>query len=186
MRKSITDWAGTFRSKVACACLFITLGSLFGNDLLLAKQLYSYRDDQGINVITDSYDRIPERYRAKVVSVEQDSDSTTHTASIAKSVSGLINGADKHLGNAKINVPGMTDYQSHALTITGALALLCFALRKFSKSQTIRFFSLWGLVMLGLVAPVLIYFSQDAPLDILRGEAAHIQDKQSQHLKQVN
>lgn len=154
-------------------------------EMASAKSLYSYRDEQGANVITDNYDRIPPQYRAKVTTVEQAADSSTTSTGLSRGVAGFMKGAESRIGGAVINVPGMTPYQSHALTIAGALALLCFILRTFSNSQALRFLCLWGLVMLGLVTPVLIYFSQDAPLDILRGEASHIQSKQTEHLKQA-
>ena len=172
-------------SKLWTVCVLVGLNIAFLCDLLLAKPLYSYRDAQGTNVITDNYERVPEQYRAKVTTVEQETDWTSQPAEISRGVAGLLKGADNRIGNAMISVPGLSPYQSHALTITGSLALLCWALRGFSRSQVIRFLALWGLIMLGLVTPVFIYFSQDGPLDILRGEASHIQSKQSEHLKHV-
>jgi hypothetical protein len=177
---------GGFRwSKLWIVCVLVGLSITFLSDLLLAKPLYSYRDAQGMNVITDNYERIPEQYRMKVTTVEQETDWASQSAEISGGVAGLLKRADNHIGNATISVPGLSPYQSHALTITGSLALLCLLLRGFSRSQVIRFLTLWGLVMLGLVTPVFIYFSQDGPLDILRGQASHIQTKQSEHLKQV-
>jgi hypothetical protein len=168
------------------ACLVVILlcafTSLIIAELLLAKTLYSYRDAQGTNVITDQYDRIPPEYRSAIVTVEQESDSSTQ---LSQGVSGFLKRADSGIGGAAIDVPGFSPYQSHLTTIAGSLALFCFALRYLSQSQVVRFLSLWGLVMLGLVAPLLIYFSQDSPLDVLRGEATNIQSKQQQHLKQA-
>jgi len=161
---------------------FLTLALI---ELVSAKPLYSYRDAQGTNIITDNLDRVPEQHRAKVTTVEQESDSSTTSSGLSPGVAGFMKGAETQIGGATINVPGMTPYQSHALTIAGSLALLCFVIRSFSKSQALRFLCLWGLVMLGLITPVLVYFSQDAPLDIIRGEAAHIQSKQADHLKQA-
>ena len=173
-------------SALSIAFLLLGLPILPIEDGLLAKPLYSYRDEQGTNVITDHYERVPERYRAKVTTIEQEADSAGSSVDISRGVAGFLKGADTRIGEATINVPGMSPYQSHALTITGSLALFFFALRKFSRSQVIRFLSLWGLIMLGLVTPIFIYFSQDAALDILRGEASHIQTKQSEHLKQAH
>jgi hypothetical protein len=175
---------GGFRwSKLWIVCVLVGLSSTFLSDLLLAKPLYSYRDEQGANVITDNYDRIPQQYRTKVTTVEQEADWASQSGGVTRGVAGFLTGADNRIGNATISVPGLSHYQSHALTITGSLALLCLVLRGFSRSQVIRFLTLWGLVMLGLVTPVFIYLSQDGPLDILRGEASHIQTKQSEHLK---
>lgn len=170
-------------SKISIVCVLVGLSSSFVSDLLWAKPLYSYRDEQGANVITDNYERIPEQYRTKVTTVEQETDRASQSGGITRGVGGFLKEADNRIGSATISVPGMSHYQSHALTITGSLALLCFVIRGFSRSQVVRFLTLWGLVMLGLVTPVFIYFSQDGPLDILRGQASHIQTKQSEHLK---
>jgi hypothetical protein len=160
--------------------LIFGISFLLLDDVLFAKPLYSYRDDRGTNVITDNYDHIPMQYRAKVITIEQESDSPNPSG---KGVTGFLKGANNRIGGATIDVPGLTPYQSHALTLTGSLALFCFVLRQFSNSQALRFLALWGLVMLGLVAPIFIYLSQDGPLDVLRGGASTIQTKQLDHLK---
>jgi hypothetical protein len=172
-------------AKLSIAVLFFGFTFLFIDDGLLAKPLYSYRDDQGTNVITDNYDRIPERFQTKVTTMEQYDESGSRSGWNTSGFGDLLKGGGNQIGKGTINVPGMSPYQSHALTVAGSLALLCFALRVFSRSQVLRFLSLWGLVMLALVAPVLIYFSQDGPLDVLRGGASQIQSKQSEHLKQA-
>jgi hypothetical protein len=48
-----------------------------------------------------------------------------------------------------------------------------------------RFLALWCLILLGLATPVLMYVSKDGPVDILRGKAGEIQEKQQEHLKQA-
>ena len=165
--------------------LLFGIGSLFLDGYLWAKPLYSYRDEQGTNVITDNFDRIPSRYRAKVVTIEQEADSSIHPSALSHGVGGLLKEVDASVGGTTINVPGLSRYQSHALTIACLLALVFLLLRRFSRSQAIRFLSLWGLIMLGLVTPVILYFSQNGPLDTLRGQASQIQTKQLDHLKQA-
>lgn len=160
------------------ALLFVILPFLINQRFVLAKTFYTYQDDQGNKVITDAYDRIPSQYRLKAIELHQQDDSSK-PAGRARGLGGVM----QSINNATIHVPGMSHYQSHALTVAGGLALLCLALRNFSGSHLLRFLSLWGLVMLGLVTPLLIYFSQDAPLDVLRGGAAQIQTKQQEHLK---
>ncbi len=150
---------------------------------LFAKPLYSYRDEQGINVITDNYDRIPAQYRARVTTIEQEADRTSHSSVAPRRVGGLLQEVEHAVGRATIMIPGLTPYQSHALTVAGVLAVLCFALRQFSSSQVLRFLGVWGLIMLGIVMPALLFFSQDGPLDRLRGQASQIQTKQLDHLK---
>ncbi len=179
----ITDRAKRRWPVYVVGFLLLGISSLFLEGFLWAKPLYSYRDEKGTNVITDNYDRIPERYRAKVITIEQDDDLSSGLSTLSHGVAGLLKGGDASIRASTIKVPGLSPYQSHVLTVAGSLALLFLALRKFSRSQTMRFLSLWGLVMLGLVTPVLMYFSQDGPLDILRGQATQIQTKQLDHLK---
>jgi len=165
--------------------LLLAFSGLTVTNDAFAKSLYSYRDYQGNNVITDNYDQIPAEYRSSVVTVEQEGEADSPSPQVSGRGSGLLQRVEQSIGKAVINVPGMTHYQSHALTVAGALFLLCLTLRFMSNSQVIRFLSLWGLVMLGLTTPALIYFSQDGPLDILRGQASHNQNKQQEHLKHV-
>jgi hypothetical protein len=183
MRASLTQSFRLRWSNCLAGFLLSGISLLLLDDVLFAKPLYSYRDNQGTNVITDNYDRIPAQYRAKVFIVEQESDSPNQAGKSPHGVMGLFRGADKRIGGATIDVPGLTPYQSHALTITGSLALLCFVIRQFSSSQVLRFLSLWGLIMLGLVTPPFIFLSQDGALDVLRGGASKIQTKQLEHLK---
>ncbi len=160
------------------AVFFLVLLFLLNQSIVLAKTFYTYQDDQGNKVITDAYDRIPSQYRFRAIELNQQDDSSRQAGR-----AGGLGGVMRSIENATIHVPGMSHYQSHALTVAGGLALLCLVLRSFSGSHLLRFLSLWGLVMLGLVTPLLIYFSQDAPLDVLRGGASQIQTKQQEHLK---
>lgn len=152
-------------------------------EIAKAKSLYSYIDDTGTSVITDDVERIPPRYRARVIKIEQEADEGKDRSRGSTGGGGLLKRIDRSIENATISIPGMTHYQSHALTIAGGLALLCLGLRNFTSSQVLRFLALWGLIMLGLVTPVYVFLSQDAPLDILRGNASQLQSKQQEHLK---
>lgn len=158
--------------------MLLGLSLLSIQSIVSAKTFYTYQDDQGNKVITDSYDRIPSQYRLRAIEVNQQDDSSNSAGR-----AGGLGGVMRSIENATVKVPGMSHYQSHALTVAGGLALFFLGLRSLSGSHLLRFLSLWGLVMLGLVTPVLIYFSQDAPLDILRGGASQIQNKQQEHLK---
>jgi hypothetical protein len=183
MSSSLTQSSRLRWLNLLAVFLISWISFLLLNDVLFAKPLFSYRDDRGTNVITDNYDHIPMQYRAKVITIEQESDSPNQSGKSPHGVMGLLKGADNRIGGATIDVPGLTSYQSHALTLTGSLALFCFVLRQFSNSQALRFLALWGLIMLGLVTPPFIFLSQDGALDVLRGGASKIQTKQLDHLK---
>ena len=165
--------------------LLVGLSVQFLVGAAFAKPLYSYRDDQGINVITDNYANIPMKYHGKVVTIDQEADRTNYASGKLHGVAGFLKEVDHAVGATTISMPGMTPYQSHALTVVGALALLCFALRQFSRSQVFRFLATWGLIMLAIVIPAVVFLSQDGPLDKLRGQASAIQNKQLNHLKQA-
>ena len=57
--------------------MVVLLLTLFGGPVASgvdAKSLYSYTDEKGTRIITDNYEKIPAAYRAKVTTVEQESD----------------------------------------------------------------------------------------------------------------
>jgi hypothetical protein len=155
-----------------------------------ATIIYSYIDERGTAVMTDNYETIPERYRAKVQAMEQAPQrAPDHSAAIKlqHKVAGWASNAGTGGGLDRFtqNVSGLTPYQSHLLNFGGIGAAICFLVRLFMRGQVIRFLALWCLIMLVLVVPALLFTSQDAPLDRVRGQAAKIQDKQQEHLQRT-
>ncbi|MDZ4734234.1 MAG: hypothetical protein SGJ16_11700, partial [Nitrospirota bacterium] len=51
--------------------LLLLISSVLVPEIASASTSYSYIDDQGTPVLTDNFDSIPERYRAKVQTTEQ-------------------------------------------------------------------------------------------------------------------
>ena len=158
--------------------MVILLGALFhaadapGVD---AKPLYSYTDEKGTRIITDNYYKIPPSYRAKVTTVEQESDGYL----------GEIERVGELVGSAKgfvISVPGMSLQQSKIITYAGLFALLCILAMNFSRSEAIRALALWCLVLTGICAPVLVYTADDGAAAIMKNKAAEIQQKQQDRL----
>jgi hypothetical protein len=151
-----------------------------------ATTIYSYVDEQGTAVMTDNYNSIPARYRSKAKVTE--SSPSTHSsgspmANLHGSVTQLTNDLSKGVKGLIPNIPGMTSYQSQVLTYAGLIALICLMAMYLSRGQVTRFLALWFLILLGLATPVLLYVSKDGPVDILRGKAGEIQEKQQDHLK---
>jgi hypothetical protein len=169
------------------------LGILFSGWLLCgffqeaqATTIYSYVDEQGTPVMTDNYNSIPARYRTKVKVTE--SSPSVHSpgspmANLHGSVTQLTNDLSKGMKGLVPSIPGMTSYQSQILTYAGLAALICLMAMYLSRGQVTRFLALWCLILLGLATPVLLYVSKDGPVDILRGKAGEIQEKQQDHLK---
>lgn len=151
-----------------------------------ATTIYSYVDEQGTAVMTDNYNSIPERYRAKVKINESSpfSHSTgSPMANLHSSVTLVSKDLLKGMTGLMPDIPGMTSYQSQILMYAGLMALVCVMAMYLSRGQVTRFLALWCLVLLGLAIPVLLYVSKDGLVDVLRGKAGEIQEKQQDRLK---
>jgi hypothetical protein len=154
--------------------LFIALASMLSVHAD-AKPLYSYTDDKGTRIITDNYQAIPPVYRAKVTAVEQESEG----------VIGEIERVGELVGSAKglvIPLPGMSFQQSKIITYAAIFGLLCLVAMNLSRSEAVRALALWGLVLTGICAPVLVYIADDGAAAVMQKKAAEIQQKQQDRL----
>ncbi len=171
-----------------CLPGLILLG-LLGSGLFLevyATTLYSYVDERGTAVVTDNYNNIPERYRSKVKITEASPSARSVGSSIANlhnSVTHWTNDTLQSVSGLAPDIPGMTPYQSRVLTFAGLIAIICCMAMYLSRGQITRFLALWCLILLGLATPILLYVSKDGPVDVLRGKAGEIQEKQQDRLK---
>jgi len=171
---------------VIVGILFLWITSLLLPEVASATTIYSYIDDRGTAVLTDNFESIPARYRAKVQVTEQaPKGASDHSAAarLQQKVAGWTHNGGMGFGLSTPNISGLTHYQSRVLNFGGIVAVICLLARLLMRSQVVHFLSLWCLIMLGLTVPVLLFTSQDAPLDLLRGEAGKIQEKQQQHLQ---
>jgi len=186
------DQRGRFRFNGRAAVIFgillLWISSLLLPEIASATTIYSYIDDRGTSVLTDNYESIPEQYRVKVQTTEQaPKGPSNHSAAVRlqQKVVGWANNTGAGLGIFTPNISGLTHYQSRVLSFGGIVAVICLLARLFVRSQAVRFLSLWCLIMLGLTVPALLFTSQDAPLDLLRGQAGKIQEKQQEHLQRA-
>lgn len=166
--------------------LLLWISSLLLSGIASATTIYSYIDDRGTPVLTDNFESIPERYRAKVqVTEEAPKGASDHSAAVRlqQKIAGWAHSTGGGLGKFTPNISGLTHYQSQVLSFGAIVAVICLLARFFVRSQVARFLSLWCLIMLGLTVPALLFTSQDAPLDRLSGEAGKIQEKQQEHLQ---
>jgi hypothetical protein len=159
------------------AIVFLILTSIVGGleSGVDAKPLYSYTDARGTRIITDNYDQIPASYRAKVTTVEQETDSAI----------GEIERVSELVGSAKgfvVAVPGMSYQQSKIITYASLLGLLCLVGMNLSRSEAVRMLALWCLVLIGIGAPVLVYIADDGAVAVMKNKAAEIQQKQQDRL----
>jgi len=168
--------------------LLLWINSLLLPEVVFATTVYSYIDEQGTPVLTDNFESIPERYRAKVKVTEQaPKGASDHSAAVKlqQKIGDLFKSSGGGIGTFAPNVSGLTHYQSQVLIFGGIGAVICLFVRFFWRNQVVRFLSLWGLIMTGLIVPALFFTSQDGPLDRLTGQAENIQGKQQDRLKQT-
>jgi hypothetical protein len=186
------DQRERFRLNGSTAAIFgillLWISSLLLPELASATTIYSYIDDRGTPVMTDNFESIPERYRAKVQVTEQAPKvASDHSAAgeLQHKIAGWAHNTGAGLGIPIANISGLTHYQSQVLSFGGIILAICLLARYFGRNQVVRFLSLWCLIMLGLIVPALLFTSQDAPLDRLSGQAGKIQEKQQEHLQRA-
>jgi len=154
----------------------------------LATTMYSYIDEQGTPVITDNFNTIPEQYRARVKTTEQISTAPQSTATV-----GSINERLSHFGSqlramvsgAAPNISGLSPSQSEILTYAGLAAIVLLVAMNLSKGPFIRLLALWCLIMVGLATPILLYLSNDGPMDVMKNKASQIEKKHQDRVQQI-
>lgn len=165
-------------------CLVMSLASIEA----LATTIYSYIDEQGTPVITDNFNTIPERYRASVKTTEQLSTAPQRT-STAGTIQERVSNVGKQLrdmvSGAVPNISGLSPSQSEILTYAGLAAIVLLVAMNVSKGQLIRLLALWCLIMLGLATPILMYVSNDGPMDGMKNKASQIEKKHQDRVQQI-
>ena len=176
------------RAAVIFGILLLWISSFLLPEITSATAIYSYIDDRGTPVLTDNFESIPERYRAKAQVTEQaPKGASDHSAAVRlqQKIADWAHNPGAGLGIVTPNISGLTHYQSQVLSFGGIVAVICLLARFFGRNQVVRFLSQWCLIMLGLIVPALLFTSQDAPMDLLTGQAGKIQEKQQEHLKRA-
>jgi hypothetical protein len=82
-------------------------------------------------------------------------------------------------------IPGLSSSQSEILTIAGLAAVVLLAAMTLSKGQVIRLLALWCLIMLGIGTPVLMYVSNDGPMDVLKNKASQVEKQRQDRVQQI-
>jgi hypothetical protein len=153
-----------------------------------AETLYSYIDEQGTPILTDNYNSIPERYRAKVKTTERSVSPPAQTAPLGaihntvmswgKRITGAIPGFAPEIS-------GLSPAHSKILTSAGVVGFICVIAMYLSRNQAIKFLSIWILVLTGIVTPVLLYTAQGGASDVMKAKATDAAKKQQDRLQQV-
>jgi hypothetical protein len=173
--------------------LGLLIGCLLAGMVVLpnakAATAYSYLDDQGNLVYTDTIDTVPDKYRPRVRSHVQP-DPVTPSPSFLQSAQRMLGDKVHDLGFKTpafvMGVEGVSQNQSHILTYAGAMAVVLLVVMYLSKSPLMRLLSLCLLILLGIGTPVLIYVSDGGPMDVMKNKASAAGHAQQERLRQVS
>ena len=177
-------WILTVWLLAAWGCLVVPLASIE----VSATTIYSYIDEQGTPVMTDNFNTIPERYRTKVKTTEQ-----IATAPQSLSTAGAIHERISNFGRrlrdmvsgSAPNISGLSPSQSGILTYAGLAAIVLLVAMNVMKGQFIRLLAMWCLIMLGLATPVLMYVSDDGPMNAMKNNASQVEKKYQDRVPQI-
>ena len=166
----------------------VSLVMLLASNEALATTMYSYIDEQGTPVMTDKFNTIPERYRARVKTTEQIA-TTSQRTSTASTINERVSNFGRQLrdmvSGAAPNISGLSHSQSEILTYAGLAAIVLLIAMNVMKGQFIRLLALGCLIMLGLATPVLMYVSDDGPMDVIKKKASQVEKKQQDRVQQI-
>jgi len=160
--------------RILLMCLCVVLGHGPVSEVWSAT-IYSYIDDQGNPVFTDSPETIPEKYRAKV-KVHEQPDSATTAPSKPQSVQQKLQGQAKSLGwkmpSFQSEMKNLSLGEAPILNYAGIAAIVLLLMMYFSKeSPMIRLLALALLIVLGIGTPVLMYLGDDGPMGVMKKKA---------------
>jgi hypothetical protein len=165
-------------------CLVMPLSSIEAS----ATAIYSYIDEQGTPVMTDNFNMIPEKYRAKVKTTEQimTAPQSTSTAGIIHERMSTFGGQLRDMASgAAPSISGLSPSQSEILTYAGLAAIVLLVAMNVSKGPFIRLLALGCLIMLGLGTPVLMYVSSDGPMEVMKNKASQVEKKHQDRIQQI-
>jgi hypothetical protein len=158
-----------------------------GGSTVWAMTIYSYIDDQGNMVSTDSLDTIPDKYRPRVKSHERP-DPVTSRPSFLQAAQRTVHNTVKDWGwkMPSFRVDGLTPQQSRILTYAGGIAILLIGVMLLAKSQFVRLLGFCLLIVLGIGTPVFLYISDGGTLDVMKSKAVKAGQAQQDRLQQVS
>jgi len=157
-----------------------------------AVTIYSYIDDQGNPVYTDAPETIPEKYRAQVKMHEQPIP-PTQSPSVLESAQNTVREQMRTIGISmpslelgQIQFSALSSTQSRILTYAGGIALVLLVIMYLSKNHLTRLLGFFLLILLGIGTPVLMYVSEDGPMDSMKKKATEVGQAQHKRLQQVS
>ncbi len=176
---------------VVSLCLIVGVLAVgqWGAVAACAATVYSYIDDQGNPVFTDSPETIPEKYRAKVKTHERP-DPVKKPPSVVDTVRDTVKEQTKSFGlqapSVQIDMKNFSFTQSPILTYAGIAAIVLLVIMYLSKnSPMIRLLAMGLLIVLAIGTPVLMYTSDDGPMNTMKKRATASGQVQQDRLQQA-
>jgi hypothetical protein len=83
------------------------------------------------------------------------------------------------------NISGLSPTQSQILTYAGLAAIVLLVAMNVSKGPFVRLLALGLLILLGLATPVLMYVSNDGPMDVMKNKASQVEKKYQDRVQQI-
>ena len=138
--------------------------------------------------MTDNFNTIPEQYRARVKTTElipTTPQRTSPAGTIHERVSSVGRQLRDMVSGGAPNISGLSPSQSGILTYAGLAAVVLLVAMNVMKGQFIRLLALGCLIMLGLATPVLMYVSDDGPMDVMKNKASQVEKKYQDRVQQI-
>jgi len=154
-----------------------------------AKTVYTYIDEHGNPMFTDNPKAIPERYRAKVKTIEQPAAEEVPVSisqSIERHLRAYIRDVRAVMPAFQNGIYGLTPRQSEYVMYGGLLAVVLLIIMYLGKSPFTRLLGFALLLLTGIALPVLLYISDEGPADQLRKAATTAGQAQQDRLQQVS
>jgi len=157
-----------------------------------AVTIYSYIDDQGNPVYTDTPETIPEKYRAKVKTHDRPAPPTP-PPTVVGSVQNTVREQMQKVGFSmpsfklgEIQFSALSSTQSRILTYAGGIALVLLVIMYLSKNNLTRMLGFCLLILVGIGAPVLMYVSEGGPMDSMKKKASEVDQAQHKRFQQAS
>jgi hypothetical protein len=139
--------------------LAVGVGCPWGAFDAAASEIYTYTDDQGNFVASDSLENVPERYRGRAKAREvQDSGAPVRPAAPPSGFESFLLGLAERLPKV-LTIPGTNAFQTIVLVAGGLAAVLMLAGMHLSANPAVRLLMKCMLGFLVVGATYLMYFS---------------------------
>ncbi len=160
-------------------------------------RFYTYVDEKGTTVITNKWESIPERYRARAKLMEKRTDRSVQgsegggpsdiAARAGTMVTQAAEGLKEMVPTPEFKLAGLTEHQSQVLILGFVAAVLMGGIMLLTGNPAVRLLMRWLLVLLAIGTTASMYFSDGGGglLPKAKGTAKELQRTQEGKASQV-